>query len=80
MPCHYCNQAFASKEAEYDFQVVSYISIVAEAMGIHRRDKFKEYTHWKDLELILKDMEQNIETSVFEKEKIIEVLQAVFIP
>ena len=36
--------------------------------------------HWKDLEMILKDMEQNIETSVFEKEKIIEVLQVVFIP
>lgn len=77
--CHYCNQTFASKEEKYDFQVVSYISLVAEAMGVHRKDKFKEYLHWNDFGLILKDIGQNIEASPFDKEKTINVLQSVFI-
>ena len=36
--CHYCNQTFAADSSRYDFRVTSYISLVAEAMGIARQD------------------------------------------
>ena len=76
--CHYCNQTFAAEEQRYDFSVTHYVSLVAEAMGIRRDDKFKKYTRWRSLERILKDAEAHIAESPFENELIIEVLQAVF--
>ena len=77
--CHYCNQVFAAQEAHYDFSVTNYINCVAEAMGIHRDDKFKKYTLWGNLEKILRDADDCIRESPFENERIIEVLQEVFI-
>ena len=77
--CHYCNQTFASKEMDFDFTIVNYVNLVADAIGIHRQDKFKKYAQWNDLELILKDIGTNIESAPFEKEKIIDTLRSVFI-
>jgi len=47
-------------------------------MGIRREDKFKKYTLWGSLERILKDADNHIAKSPFERERIIDVLQAVF--
>ena len=69
--CHYCNQTFAAHEAHYDFSVTNYVNLVAEAMGIHRDDKFKKYTQWRNLDLILKDEYAHIAESPFESELII---------
>jgi Fe-S oxidoreductase len=76
--CHYCSQTFAAEESHYDFRVTNYVNLVAEAMGIRRDDKFKKYTLWRSLERILKDADEDIAESPFETERIIEVLQAVF--
>jgi len=77
--CHYCNQTFVAEEPHHDFSVTNYVNLVAEAMDIRRDDKFKEYTLWGNLDLILRDAEDRIADSPFENERIIEVLQAVFI-
>ena len=77
--CHYCNQVFAAEEAHYNFSVTNYVNLVAEAMGIHRDDKFKKYTLWGNLEKIVSDADDCIRESPFENERIVEVLQAVFI-
>ena len=77
--CHYCNQTFAVDEVHYDFSVTNYVSLVAEAMGIRREEKFKKYTRWMNLERILKDADDNIAQSPFDSERIIDVLQAVFV-
>jgi heterodisulfide reductase subunit D len=76
--CHYCNQTFAAEGGKYDFIVTNYVNLVAEAMGIRRNDKFTQYTLWGNPDLILKDAEDHIAKSPFENERIIEVLQAVF--
>jgi Fe-S oxidoreductase len=78
--CHYCNQTFAAEEAHYDFTVTNYVNLVAEAMGIRRDDKFKQYMLWGNLDPILKDAEDQIAQSPFGSERIVEVLQAVFTP
>jgi heterodisulfide reductase subunit D len=77
--CHYCNQTFAAEEIDYDFSVTSYVNLVAEAMGIYRDDKFKQYTLWADLDLILNDADARIAASPIEKQRIVDVLQSVFI-
>ena len=76
--CHYCAQTFASEEDHRDFNITNYVNLVAEAMGIRRDDKFKKYTLWKSLERILSDANENIAESPFESERIVEVLQEVF--
>lgn len=77
--CHYCNQVFADEAKRYNFSITSYVSLVAEAMGIHREDKFNTYSQWADLDRILKDANKHIQESSFDKERIIEVLKAVFV-
>ena len=77
--CHYCGQAFAAEEKRFDFSVTNYINLVANAMGIHRDDTFKRYMRWRDLDRILKDADDHIRESPFEKKRIIEVLKSIFI-
>ncbi len=76
--CHYCSQTFAAEERHYDFEIVSYIDLVAAAMGRTREDKFKQYTRWGDLESILEDAEAQIAASPFSRARIVEVIRAVF--
>lgn len=77
--CHYCNQTFANEDAGYDFSVVSYVSLVAEAMGIRREDLFKKYMRWGNLDRILADAEIHISDSPFPEARIVEVLKAAFV-
>lgn len=67
------------RKKRFDFSVANYVHLVANAMGIHRDDKFKRYVLWRDLDRILEDANENILESPFEKERIIEVLQTVFV-
>jgi hypothetical protein len=48
-------------------------------MGIRRDDKFKQYSQQGNLDLILKDADDHIAESPFKIERILEVLQAVFL-
>jgi len=77
--CHYCGQTFASEEKRFDFRVTNYVNMVANAMGIHRDDTFKQYMLWGDLDRIVKDADAHIHGSPFEKERIVEVLQTIFV-
>jgi Fe-S oxidoreductase len=76
--CHYCHQVLAAEEARHDFNVTNYVTLVAEALGIRREDKFKKYSLWGNPERILRDAEAHIAQSPFAKQRIIEVLQAAF--
>jgi Fe-S oxidoreductase len=77
--CHHCGQAFAAEESKYDFIVTNFVNLVAEAMGIKRDDTFKVYKQWGGLDLILKDAHEHIAASPYKRDRIIEVLQEVFI-
>ena len=78
--CHYCGQSFAAEEQRFGFSVTNYIQLVAEAMGIEREDTFKRYSLWKNLDRIVKDADEYILESPFNKARIVEVVQAVFAP
>ena len=77
--CHYCNQTFATDEIHHDFSVTNFINLVAEAMGIRREDKFKKYTRWGSLERILKDANDHIAESPFDRERIVDLLKETFL-
>jgi len=77
--CHYCGQIFAAEEARFNFSVTNYVNLVAEAMGVSRDDKFKIYSHWGNLDQIIKDANKYIIESPFDKDRIVEVLQTVFV-
>ncbi len=76
--CHYCSQTFAAEAHHYNVEIVSYIDLVAAAMGRPRDDKFRPYTRWGDLEKILEDAAANIAASPFPRRRILEVVQEVF--
>jgi Fe-S oxidoreductase len=78
--CHHCHNVFCDHESEYGFIVKNYCSMVTEALGIAREDKFKKYKQWGDLNKILDDVEKNATVSAipFSREKIIVVLKETF--
>ena len=66
-------------EKRFDFSITNYVSMVAKAIGIDRDDRFKRYMLWGDMGRILKDADDHILESPFKKERIVEVLQKVFV-
>jgi Fe-S oxidoreductase len=77
--CHYCGQAFAAEEKRFDFSVTNYVNMVASCLGRHRDDTFKRYMLWGNLDRILKDADDHIRASPFAKQRIVKVLQTVFV-
>ena len=73
--CHHCHNVFCDHESQYGFEVRNYASLVVEALGIEREDKFKKYKQWGDLNKILDDAQEYIGASPFSQVKIIEVLK-----
>ena len=76
--CHHCHNVFCNHESEYGFTVKNYASLVAEALGIVRKDKFKVYKQWGDIDRILTDTENNLSRLPFSIEKIKAVLIEIF--
>lgn len=76
--CHYCGQMLASHHQETGFKVINYISLLAGAMGIRRRDRFLEYMRWADAERILADAGPQIRETRFSRELIEETVKEVF--
>ena len=77
--CHFCGQAFGAQEDQFDFEVINYVTLVAEAMGIRREDKFKKYRQWNDIGKIMADIGPRAETLPFSRETIVSTLETVFI-
>jgi Fe-S oxidoreductase len=61
--CTGCQMSFASLEKEYPFEVRSYISLLAEAVGVRQEDKFKRYVNSANLSEVLTDARDCIEAS-----------------
>ncbi|WP_319371884.1 (Fe-S)-binding protein [uncultured Ilyobacter sp.] len=75
--CHYCHEVFIDKEQNYNYSVVNYVSLIAEALGIEREDRLKKYKYLNDIDKILDDAKDYIEQSNFSQDKIIESLKTI---
>ena len=59
---------------DYPFEVRSYISLLAEAVGVRQEDKFKKYVSSANLSEVLTDARDCIEASGFTTEEMERVL------
>jgi len=59
--CTGCQKSFAPLEKDYPFEVRSYISLLAESLGVSQEDKFKRYVNCASLDEVLEDVGDCIE-------------------
>lgn len=76
--CHACHETFIDEESRYNYSMVNYITLVAEALGIPREDRFKKYRQWGDFDRIIADAQEYIEDSPYSRDIISETLRRVF--
>jgi Fe-S oxidoreductase len=41
--CHFCHETFVSMETSYEYRVVNYVTLVAEALGIAREEYVRKH-------------------------------------
>lgn len=72
--CHFCHETFVSREPDFPYTVINYITLVAQALGIQREDTYKHYKQTASLTQILNDAHDYIARSPYTREKIIAAL------
>lgn len=75
--CHFCHLTFVAESDNYDFSVVNYVSLLAESLGIGREDKFSGYVQLRDVDRIMDDAQEFIETSPFSEDEIRNALKGL---
>jgi len=78
--CQTCHNIFAAEEPKYHYKIMSYVSVVAAALGIEREDKYKKYKQWGSLTRILQDAEEFIGESPYSREEIVQTLRNSIAP
>jgi Fe-S oxidoreductase len=58
---HACHRELCSHEAEWPFEVVNFLELIGEAMGIRRADSFKRLKKMQDTDAILADVMDLVE-------------------
>jgi hypothetical protein len=58
---HACHRELCSHEAEWPFEVVNFLELVGESMGITREDRFKRLKKMQDIDAILADVMDLVE-------------------
>ena len=78
--CQTCHNIFAAEEPRYPYRIMSYVSVIAAALGIEREDKFKKYKQWGSLSRIMEDARELVEYSPYSREEIIMALRSSIAP
>ncbi len=76
--CHACHEAFVNEEEQYNYSIVNLVTIIAESLGIPREDRYKKYKQWGDADQIMADIQDNVSTSPYSRDIILEALRRVF--
>jgi hypothetical protein len=58
---HACHRELCSHEAEWPFEIVNFLELIGESMGISREDHFKRLKKMQDAEAILADVMDLVE-------------------
>lgn len=58
---HACHRELCSHEAEWPFEVVNFLELVGESLGIRREDRFKRLKRMQDTDAILADVMDLVE-------------------
>ena len=72
--CAGCQQSFAPLEPQYPFEVRSFISLLAESVGVQREDRFKRYVRLANVPGIITEARDYINASDFTSDEVERVL------
>jgi len=78
LTCTGCQKSFAPLAHQYPFEVRNYVSLVAEAVGVGREDKFTRYMGSGDAAKVLAEARDCVEASHFTAEEMEQVLSDYF--
>ena len=76
--CTGCQKSFAPLEKDYPFEVRSYISLLAESLGVSQEDKFKRYVNCTSVDEVLQDAGASIEANGYTAAEMKQVLPDYF--
>jgi heterodisulfide reductase subunit D len=71
---HACHRELCSHERDWPFEVVNFLELVGESMGLQRPDLFKRLKIMQDVDAILRDSAEMIETNGVDLEEARDVI------
>ena len=71
---HACHRELCAHETTYPFQVVNFLELVGEAMGVDRPDLFKQWKMMQDVDRVLAETLAQIATAGLDVETVREVM------
>ena len=77
---HSCQREICEAEARYPFEIVNYISLLGEAMGIEYPDLYKQFKLWGDPDAVFDEIEAYVRANGLDPEKVRAVLRKSFAP
>jgi Fe-S oxidoreductase len=72
--CSGCQRFLEPLDQQYPFEVRSVISLIAEAVGVQREDRFRKYTQCQSVEEVLVEAREYIEASGYSVEEMRQIL------
>lgn len=76
--CTGCQKSFVPLEKDYPFEVRSYVSLLAESLGVSQEDKFKGYVNCTSVDEVLEDAGDRIEAGGYTDAEMRQVLPDYF--
>lgn len=77
---HSCHREICHEEAAAPFEIVNYMSLLAEAMGIEHPDVYKRYRLMADPEAVFEQVRDYVEANRLDPARVREVLRRAFAP
>jgi hypothetical protein len=73
---HACHRELCAHEAMLPFRIVNFLDLVGETMGIERLDLFKQWKMMQDVDRVLADLGDRLQTAGLDLETVREVMIA----
>jgi Fe-S oxidoreductase len=71
---HACHRELCSHEIDWPFEVVNFLELVGESMGLSREDRFKRLKKMQDADAILEDVMDLVEAHGLELDEVREII------
>jgi Fe-S oxidoreductase len=77
--CVGCHFQFLPEESKYPFQVEHILTLVGEAMGMNYEDKIKRFYRYGDIDRIMAEARENIESSPYDSNSVAYLAKRMFV-
>lgn len=77
--CHYCHDVFCREARSSSYEIVNYVSLLGEALGIHREDRFRKYLQWGDADRVWQAVQPSLQRMPHAAGAVYATIQRVFL-